>query len=103
MAPQIEVVVTEQRSSFSKLQEERVASRCIKPKVVTAKSVHVLEREALGARAHHGNAQTVFNGAVNCAVQLVPFPLVQRIWCPVVAVECKPNVVASVTRRRVRL
>lgn len=47
-------VETEQRSSFSKLQEERIASRCIKPRVVLAKSVHVMEREALGARDHHG-------------------------------------------------
>lgn len=53
MSP-IQVVDTEQRCSFSKLQEERVASRCIKPRVVLANSVHVLEREALGARDHHG-------------------------------------------------
>lgn len=53
MAP-IETVETEQRCSFSKLQDERVAYRCIKPRVVLAKSVHVMEREALGARDHHG-------------------------------------------------
>lgn len=53
MAP-VQVVPTEQRCSFSRLQDERVASRCIKPNVVLAKSVHVMEREALGARDHHG-------------------------------------------------
>lgn len=53
------LVETEQRSSFSKLQQERVASRCIKPNVVTAKSVHVIEREALGARDHHGRLMTL--------------------------------------------
>lgn len=53
MAP-VDIVSTEQRCSFSKLQNERVASRCIKPRVVLAKSVHVMEREALGARDHHG-------------------------------------------------
>ncbi len=53
MAP-VQIVPTEQRCSFSKLQDERVASRCIKPNVVLAKSVHVMEREALGARDHHG-------------------------------------------------
>lgn len=50
----VQIIQTEQRNSFSKLQEERVASRCIKPNVVTARAVHVIEKEALGARDHHG-------------------------------------------------
>lgn len=56
MAP-VQIVPTEQRCSFSKLQDERVASRCIKPNVVLAKSIHVMEREALGARDHHGESK----------------------------------------------
>lgn len=61
MSP-VQIVLTEQRCSFSKLQDERVASRCIKPNVVLAKSVHVMEREALGARDHHGE----FKGSGAC-------------------------------------
>ncbi len=35
--------------SFSRLQKERIASRCIKPKVVLHGTAHhVLEKEALG-------------------------------------------------------
>lgn len=53
----IQIVPTEQRCSFSKLQDERLASKSIKPNVVLAKSVHVIEREALGARDHHGESE----------------------------------------------
>ncbi|CAM9173104.1 unnamed protein product, partial [Sphacelaria rigidula] len=72
MAP-LEMVETEQRSSFSKLQQERVASRCIKPDVVTAKAVHVMEREALGARDHHDKIKALFPKTYGRPrIQLVP-------------------------------
>lgn len=72
MAP-IEMVETEQRCSFSKLQDERVASRCIKPRVVLAKSVHVMEREALGARDHHDRIKALFPSTYGRPrIELVP-------------------------------
>ncbi|CBJ31829.1 RecName: Full=Pyrophosphate--fructose 6-phosphate 1-phosphotransferase subunit beta; Short=PFP; AltName: Full=6-phosphofructokinase, pyrophosphate dependent; AltName: Full=Pyrophosphate-dependent 6-ph [Ectocarpus siliculosus] len=72
MAP-IDVVSTEQRCSFSKLQDERLASRCIKPRVVLAKSVHVMEREALGARDHHDRIKALFPSTYGRPrIELVP-------------------------------
>lgn len=73
MAPP-EIVETEQRCSFSKLQEERIASRCIKPNVVTAKAVHVIEKEALGARDHHGTISPPSLIELGCVVCLVTVP-----------------------------
>ncbi|CAN0361152.1 unnamed protein product [Ectocarpus sp. 12 AP-2014] len=72
MAP-IDIVSTEQRCSFSKLQDERLASRCIKPRVVLAKSVHVMEREALGARDHHDRIKALFPSTYGRPrIELVP-------------------------------
>ncbi|CAM9657068.1 unnamed protein product, partial [Phaeothamnion confervicola] len=63
----------EQRSAYSKLQEERVASRCIKPRVVLADSVHLIEKEALGAKDHHDRIKALFPATYGRPrVELVP-------------------------------
>ncbi|CAM9151356.1 unnamed protein product [Choristocarpus tenellus] len=79
----MEKIETELRGSFSKLQQERVASRCIKPKVVLADAVHVMEKEALGARDHHEKIKARFPSTYGRPrVELVPGGVSDKIMAP---------------------
>jgi diphosphate-dependent phosphofructokinase len=52
---------TELRGAFSKLQQERITSKCIKPSVVLSGTSHVVaEKEALGAKNHHDKIEALF-------------------------------------------
>jgi diphosphate-dependent phosphofructokinase len=52
---------TELRGAFSKLQQERITSKCIKPSVVLSGTSHVIaKKEALGAKNHHDKIEALF-------------------------------------------